>query len=258
MSDLITDFDEFNSNDQVSRKAILIVCPGQGEKYLEGAIRDVRKMRIFLQTAWGGDWDDEEILVLNNPSTELLGHALDEQIYDYTFVYFAGHGYTGLNQERMIKLNNDDVPDTFLLNFSPKQLVIIDACRTMENKNYNFESILNETVNCPISISKSRVLFNKALRESEKGKMIVHSAESGMPAHDSPKGGFFTRALVYVCARLGQLENTETMEIEYILGEVCGLLFEMGVRQRPTIAYQEGNPTFPLGLSVRPIFSYSN
>jgi len=54
----------------ITRKAILIGCPGSGNSFLRGVAEDLTNMEIYLQSDKGGRWFPSEIVMLTNPSFE--------------------------------------------------------------------------------------------------------------------------------------------------------------------------------------------
>ena len=52
----------------ITRKAILIGCPGSGNNFLRGVAEDLTNMKDFLESDKGGRWFTNEIVTLSNPT----------------------------------------------------------------------------------------------------------------------------------------------------------------------------------------------
>lgn len=114
------------------RRAILIGSPGKGKDYLYSVATDIDNIRNFLLSSRGGRWSGDEIIIVNNPDLAGVASIIENALADYCLVFFAGHGYETLDKYRKICLRDADVSDYFLLNNSPRQLVIVDSCREKE------------------------------------------------------------------------------------------------------------------------------
>lgn len=113
------------------RKAILIGAQTPRSKHLPGIPADLQRMSSFYMSPTGGSWLQNEISTLyNKPWREVLS-IIERSRADYSIVYCSSHGYTDTNGELMICLADGDIPAGALLDNNPRQLIIVDACRTM-------------------------------------------------------------------------------------------------------------------------------
>src|ERR1700681_4568547 len=114
----------------VNRLAILIGAPGNNKNYLRGVPVDLNNFRNFLLSPNGGRWFPDEIISLPRAKVSDVVSIIHTISVDYLFVFFSGHGYTeAYSNKRMLCLQDHNVEDLFLLNRSPRQLIVIDACR---------------------------------------------------------------------------------------------------------------------------------
>lgn len=234
-----------------SRKALVIGCPGFGEDYLYSVSSDVDNINQFLLSPGGGRWKKEEITILYNPSIERLRAEVKSAIADYVFIYFAGHGFE-CEELRMICLKNDAIADIALLNNSPRQLVIIDACRVRE---YPAISGLPEDEKWfpADGVYPEREAFDKYILQSPPGKKVVHATKSGEVAYEyiNSKGGIFTLNLLRAAAGITSETGYTPIQIEDAVSKATGLMKRAGDQQQPEIVYTEGWMTVPFALTIK-------
>jgi hypothetical protein len=232
------------------RKAILIGCPGTNEGYLYGVEQDLKNVSKYLQSEKGGVWYLSEIKTLSNPSYDQVKRELEKANADYTFVYFSGHGYTNSDSNhRMICLRDANISDKNLLNNSPRQLVLIDACRNEISQGLGeapeFEPQWEHITGSPV-----RELFDSYILNSPIGKLIVHGTQRGQYSYDSQSGGMFTNALLNISTRIQTKQEYLQVSIENLIRKVPQVLLPMGNDQRPSIVYKTGFLTVPFAVGV--------
>ena len=111
----------------ITRKAILIGCPGSGKNYLHGVGQDLQNIHGFLCSDKGGRWFNNEITILANATPERTLTLIHSTIADYVFIYFSGHGYTSHINKRMLMFGTKPIPDLYFLNKSPRQLIVMQG-----------------------------------------------------------------------------------------------------------------------------------
>lgn len=230
----------------VSRKAILIGCPGHNGNFLPGVKRDLENMSRFLQSNKGGAWMRNEIIILQNPSRYEALSLVQHTIADYVFVYFSGHGFSALNNSRMVVLRDHAISDCDLLNDSPRQLVIIDACRNYSAPGLSGVPEFDEQVDHFESAAYQ--VFSESIACSPEGKLIVHATQPGKYSYDSPSGGYFTQALLHIATRMKTEEYYSPCTVNNVLYHVPTLLKQNRNSQIPSITYRSGNLTVPFAL----------
>jgi Caspase domain len=234
----------------ITRKAVLIGSPGNPGSFLKGVRHDIKNMRRFLQSTKGGQWKSNEIVELYNPSLNDVAAILVGINQDYSLIYFSGHGYTELaTRNRMVKLRDYSIQDTSLLCRSPKQLVIVDACRSFSAPGLSGIPQFEDDVDHFEGISTYE-LFSEYIAYSPQGKLIVHATQPGRFSYDSPSGGYFTQALLQVSTRMRADVEYAPCAISSVLHHVPKLLHRNNNPQVPTIAYSEGMLTVPFALAT--------
>lgn len=232
----------------ITRKAILIGCPGNISNPLLGVKRDILNMSRFLLSNKGGAWNKNEIVVLDNPNLVDVSKIIQSIFVDYLLVYFSGHGYTDvLNNSRMLALKDSNIPDWHLLNNSPRQLVIVDACRNYLAPGLSGVPVFEDSVDHFEGPSVYE-LFNEYIALSPEGKLIVHATQPGKYSYDSPSGGYFTQALLHVSTRMKTESEYSPCSIKDVLSHVPVVLTRSQNHQIPSVSYKEGNLTVPFAL----------
>lgn len=234
----------------VTRNAIILSCPDKKGNYLPGAVSDAQSFRNFLLSPKGGSWRNEEILTFENARWESCETYIINIVADYQVIYFTGHGASSEN-ERLLQLEDYLVPDTFLLNNNPRQLVIIDACRNylptisgIPEAEDVYSSFSGEAI--------SRTILDNYILTSPKGKMIVHATQDGELAIDAlhGRGGVFTIALLTSALLHQTTQEFTPVSITELIPETKRLIKQWGYEQEPCIAFENGNLTVPFMLDA--------
>jgi hypothetical protein len=237
------------------RKALIIGSPGvEGVDYLYSASADVTNIKNHLLSSRGGKWRDDEIMVLWNPDITELATVIEKAFADYLLIYYAGHGYETVNGERIICLTNADVSDFFLLNKSPRQLVIIDACREKEYP--AISGIPEEEEWLPFDgYYPEREAFDNYILQSPVGRKIVHATKSGFASWEDKKGrgGVFTTNLILSARKIKCDSLYAPISIEQSIGKARKIIKQSGDEQEPEIVYAEGDLRVPFAMSIKEV-----
>jgi hypothetical protein len=235
----------------VSRLAVLIGAPGKENNYLRGVSADLSNLRNFLLSPNGGRFYPSEIISLPRAELSDVVSVIQGVQVDYLFVYFSGHGYTErFSNRRMLSLQDYHVEDLFLLNRSPRQLVIADACRNFTGAAISGIPQFGEEPDHFDGESEVRNLFNKLILQSPAGRMIIHGTQHGHYSSDSSSGGYFTRALLHVGTNIKAEQTYSWTSIENVLHYVPSVLNRNNNFQLPEITYKTGNLKVPFAIGV--------
>lgn len=239
-------------NKENTRKAVIIGSPGGGStNFLYGVEKDLINMPKFLQADNGGRWEEDEIIIMENPTYSEVIAIIDSIDSEYVLVYFSGHGYTGSNGERFLELKDGSIQDIQLLSKSPKQLILVDACRNYvqpgiygipeyAEKWYSFDGYY-----------EARELFDNAIINSPDGHIIIHATQMGEYSLDSSDGGHFTQALLNVATRMRSSSHKySTFSIKRILDFVPQVLQKEGSHQVPEVVRSTGNLKVPFAIGI--------
>lgn len=236
-----------------SRKALIIGSPGtEGVDYLYSASTDVTNIKNHLLSSRGGKWSDDEIKVIWNPELIELAAMIANTIADYVFIYFAGHGYETTCGERCLCFNDADVSDFFLLNSSPRQLVVIDACREKEYP--AISGIPKDEEWLPFDgYYPEREAFDNYILKSPVGKKIVHATKSGFASWEDVKGrgGVFTTSLIRSSRKIQCDFLYAPISIEQTIRKTREIIKKSGDAQDPEIVYSIGNLQVPFAVYIK-------
>lgn len=241
-------------NINITRKAVLIGCPGDRNNFLEGVKQDIKNICNYLKSDKGGAWYDSEIEVIYNPTFDKVSSVVHSVNVDYTFIYFSGHGFTNTDDHRMLCLKDYDMSDKFLLNESPRQLIIVDACRNYIAPGITGIPDFGEQWDHFDATSPIHDLFDKYIENSPNGKLIIHATKQGEFSYDSPNGGYFTQALLHVSTRIKNKNNCDPVHIYRILDYIPTVLQRHNNYQVPSITFRKGNLMVPFAFAI-PSFS---
>lgn len=232
---------------------MIIGSPGiEGVDYLYSASTDVTNIKNHLLSSRGGKWKDDEIKVIWNPEVVELAAMIANTVADYVFIYFAGHGYETASGERRICFNDADVSDFFLLNSSPRQLVVIDACREKEYPAISGIPEEEEWLHFD-GYYPEREAFNNYILHSPVGKKIVHATKSGFASLEdvNGKGGVFTTSLILSARKIQCNAVYAPVSIEQLLKKARKIIKQSGDVQEPEIVYSSGNLMVPFAIYIK-------
>lgn len=231
------------------RKAVLIASPGRDRAFLHGVEKDIQAMKSFLHSPRGGRWMDDEVIVLHNPNSSRLIQEVHSICADYCFIYYAGHGIETVPGQRKILLSNGAFEDLFLLNKCPRQLLIIDACRTLFRPGIG--AIPDEEGSFPFDgFYPEREAFDNYILNSPLGKVIIHATQRNGAAFEFGSGGCFTQHFLYCAKAINYTQLYEPIGIKKILSQTASLLESSGIFQEPRIVYNKGNLKVPFALAL--------
>jgi hypothetical protein len=222
---------------------------GKGaDKKLYGVEYYLRNFRNFLTSSCGGEWHNNEIVELDNPSSDEVFRYLEFHDSDYRIVYFSGHGYISVNYDRMIRLKDRDIKDTDLIsNRCHRTLIIIDACRNFVP---TIEGLPGEILFPSVDAFDGPIYREKlelAIGQSKEGCKIIHASKMGEYSFDTSIGAVFTSGLLNsmraLCNKFGD-DSSVTIEEALILTR------HKIDNQRPKLVECSGNLSIPFAFKV--------
>lgn len=187
----------------MNRKALIIYCTNTESGKLVGTDKDNDNIRKFLISDVGGQWKNDEVISLRDPTAHEIEQCLAEEFenVDYSFIVFSGHG--GIdegNSQDYLEVKDCDIPISMLISSAPKQALIIDACRSyyrrMESSLQKSFSNLNESIYIP---QKNRITFDKAVNQAEEGLTILYSASENQSSLATDRGSAYIYSLLSIC-----------------------------------------------------------
>jgi hypothetical protein len=183
------------------------VAPENGTEDLgESPMTDAYRLYEHFWSDHGGTFDESEIFLLPHATWRDVDRELRWSHVDYLLVYFSGHGYTNQSGQRMLALQDQNVPDTALLAPAcPRQWLIADACQGYSTGVAMGEfSLRPERYIYPEDTVSAREAFNRITLSSPPGKKIVHAVQAGAYTLNHPDGGVFSKFFLKVCQQTMQ------------------------------------------------------
>ncbi len=203
----------------MNRFALIIEASDvKGQAVLPGAKRDAEQWRNFLMSNIGGAWNENEIIVLNKPSSDLVTDFLTRHISDYCFVAYSGHGceikrYSWQTEGIPTVCLNDTETTLPLSRLKPHGscgTLIADSCRgyeLMTKTAANFSKRSDSRGLVVEDATKSAYLaclhyqgWKQALQQccnTQNGILTMYSCASGQAAGEDPNaGGIYTSFLI--------------------------------------------------------------
>lgn len=184
----------------MTRRALIIYCTDTNSGHLNGPSYDNTNFRDYLTSNLGGNWRDNEILSLSNPSSQQVISAVTEflNVADYTFTVFTGHGYlnTNDNNRQYLELSNTDISILSLKTKAQRQSLIIDACRGYYTPARAITKGFADLYENFTDQSSTRQLFDNAVSRAESGWTILYAASKNQTALDTGNGGAYLLSLL--------------------------------------------------------------
>jgi len=192
----------------MKRRALIIeASKAAGQKVINGAAEDARRLGLWLADSSGGGWNPDEIERLSNPTLAQLNAALARATADYTWVSFSGHGYieedtrTGRRTQKVIIGSGEELPFSSLWPKSGKCSLVCDACRVVEQVAYFSEQVANAMIYKRAADKYSRgtyrAWFDAAVLGANPGAFFLYGCSAGQYSYEDPLvGGYFTAALI--------------------------------------------------------------
>ncbi len=233
----------------VTREAILIGSSGGFREldYLPGVSVDLENYSRFLKSKAGGQWKEEEIIVLKKPTIQELKQTIGKSSPDYSFVVFTGHGFiSSYDKEDKIYLRDGDVSIQELVTKSHKQVIIIDTARKIENPISMGESFGLNSVERNEGMD-TRNIFDEAIAVMPNGILLLFSTQINSSSGDDKNlGGYFSFSFIKSGINWWNNNNKGILRINSAIVETEKIMKSTFLTvQRPVMAGQTRRLTFP-------------
>lgn len=233
----------------VTRRAILIGSSGGFREldYLSGVYIDIENYSNFLKSKAGGQWKENEIIVLRNPTIGELKQTIGMSSPDYSFVVFTGHGLiNSYDKEDKIYLMDGDLSIQELVTKSHKQVIIIDAARKIENPIINGEPITLNSFASSDGID-TRNLFDESIAVMPNGILLIFSTQINSSSGDDKNlGGYFSYSFIKSGFNWWSNRNKGILRIDTAIIETEKIIKSFFLTdQKPVMAGQTRRLTFP-------------
>lgn len=192
----------------MTRRALIIYCTDTDSGHLDGPAYDNANFRDYLTSNLGGDWRDNEILSLSNPTSQQVSRAVTQFLNgaDYTFTVFSGHGYlnTNDNNRQYLELADTDISILSLRTRARRQSLIIDACRGYHTPAQAINKGFGDVYENFTGRDSTRQIFDNAVNRAESGWTILYAASRNETALDTGNGGAYLLSLLEIAEGWGE------------------------------------------------------
>lgn len=211
----------------MKRRALIIYCTDTDSGHLNGPKYDNDNLRYHLTSNLGGNWRDDEILSLPNPTSQQVFIAVTQFLNDadYTFTVFSGHGYinTNDNNRQYLELSNTDISILNLKTTAQRQSLIIDACRGYYTPAKAITKGFADVYENFTGQGSTRQLFDTAVNRAEGGWTVLYAASKNQTALDTGNGGAYLLSLLKIAKsweESDRINNTLTLNISHSIAKV--------------------------------------
>ena len=242
----------------LNKKALIIGCSGSKDSssYLPGVKNDVKSIKNFLTSPYGGCWYIDEIVISYNETIDEIKNkikSLKNENLDYAFVVFSGHGDFDSNKnERRLWIDEENYlyeSEILDISKSKKQLTIIDACAGMEEVQ-EFPTVAMESKGFTSAKKDYRKIFEEYLVKCPNQEIILYSSEKGEYSTDTSRGGLFIQSLLEVAKENNEYEILTALEVFELSKD--RVIRESKGKQHPCYrAYPKSGKKLPFSLKVR-------
>lgn len=188
------------------RRALIVTCPVLGTpNELKHCQNDGVRMKKYLMSDYGGAWQKNEIILLNDVTKTDLENTIIKLIaleLDYFFFYFSGHGKVEGGQDT-IHLNGTPIyAYKTIPKVAKKDVYITDSCR--EVFDYEQSAQLGDLGLHGMEVDKLQPSKNPEImntyfwKQVNTGRTYVHSCSNKQRSIEDPilNGGLFTTFLL--------------------------------------------------------------
>ncbi|NHQ86280.1 caspase family protein [Iodobacter sp. HSC-16F04] len=199
------------------KKALLI----GNSRGLSGVKIDIFKTLNFLKSDVGGSWNDNEIVVLNNPSRNVLlrkTEELRENNLDYFFCMFSGHGAFERNTILEINEKEECITEDNLHGISSRQLNIFDCCRGV----LSGIPALEERYIVKASTDNVRLRYERRIMQANPQEVRLYSCSIGESSYDTENGAIYLGNLLNSASQIdGEYKTVSAVHNEARLSTIA-------------------------------------
>jgi len=240
----------------MNRKVFVVKGYSENDKELNLDRHYANNYQTYFNSIAGGAYELDEIIYLEDPTTDHLNDVLANFDLDFSVIILIGHGAAQDNYQ-LFKLNNDEIikPGQIEPN-SDKTLIIIESCRreakdimTVDLNDKVPQFKYGGLVRSPITREKSKELYIEQLEKCKDGIVICFACSKDETAINF----FFSLVLIQQSFNwhLEHWRHFETLNINKLMPDISAQVKKLamqnvGKNQTPEII---GNLDFPFAIS---------
>lgn len=195
------------------RKALIIGSPGKSgtKEFLQGVALDLDNYRDYLFSPIGGYWQQNEVVVMRDPSLQEVVMELSRLTADYALLVFSGHGYHNGSTTVFDLRDDKEIKIDQFRNRVHKQTIIADCCRKLTVV-VNEAKFLVEALALGrgLNSDRCRAYYDELIEESGRGakggeEVVLYACGVDETATDlSNRGGAYSSSLIEVAENWAQ------------------------------------------------------
>lgn len=238
----------------MNRKALIIYCTNTESGKLIGTDKDNDNIQEFLKSDVGGQWKNDEVIPLRNPTAHEIEQCLAEEFenVDYSFIVFSGHGgIDEVSSQDYLEVKDCDIPISKLFSSAPKQTLIIDACRGYYSRVADSLQKCFSNLNEESSIyPKTRFIFDEVVNQAEEGLTILYSASENQSSMATNIGSAYIYSLLSICKEWERnCTNNNVLDLKDAHELACKYLKENFLTiQNPIMNTEKRKNYFPIAV----------
>jgi len=223
---------------------------------LLGVSVDVSAYYSFFTSPAGGNWYDEEIDILPNPTRYDLLDTINEMRgadYDYVITVFAGHGNeAGSGTVLAINGQGETIEIDDLLDLSQRQLLIFDCCRSYADT----DCTVSGATMLSMSRDPIRQTYEDRIENSAPQEVILFACDEGEKAMGTDDGGEYSQHLLYATHMILAHSDSPFVSVSKAHYKAVSLMTRENpfTRQHPQILQTRCLPYQRLPLAVNPYY----
>jgi len=216
----------------------------------------VNAYRVFFNRNAGGAYEEDEIFIFDQPTSENLNEQIRKEKLDYGIVVFIGHG-ANQDDNQIFQLNKDEIikAGQYTLN-STKQVIILESCRvyskdifTVDLEDHVPKFKYGGVVRHPLKREIARHVYDSHIARCNDGLMVCYACAKGKEAYNY----FFSMILLQLAMDwyLETHRHCGILPIDDLFGRTLfnTMYFskeKIGIEQKP---WRDGSFNFPFAVS---------
>jgi len=241
------------------RKAFLIGSPmseDDQEDYLQGVTPDIRNMKKHLSSNAGGAWEDNEMVLFENPTRKELYHEMLGQ-YDFAIIQYSGHGFAYTKSKTILGINPHELISLAEIHSwitCPRRYYFLDCCRGVldESLRKSIRSFSARESDDSDIREYYRERYNSIIRTCETGTSIIYSCGINESAdedddEEADRGGIFSLSYFRSADSISNIPKNKYYSIQSIFNVAVKRMKEdyPMADQNPTMKPERRNRYFP-------------
>lgn len=167
---------------------------------LPGVKKDIAHWKKFLESDFGGQWTDDEIVVAMNPAKNNLLSTINRikiNRPDFAIVVFSGHGAYQKGTVLEINEKEEVIRENELIGIASRQISAFDCCRNVLNDNLlESRKELRMFADGGSYRRSIRPYYDARIMSAIEQQICLYACSVNESALDTGDGGLYTKNLL--------------------------------------------------------------